>query len=180
MLKWATQLITDYRTLRDKPWLPCRVAHRQFEWRVVPTLGCRKLRVSDSILRVRSSDRQFDIAVGISQYDHASVLGPLVVFGPDFPFAQSSRRPLRIQFPGAAALRFKYVHTSIVQTIIQRCLHAKRRIKRCGMVDEYGLPPAVADRIVELASRPVRGEIVGSTAEQSVGHGAADDADSNG
>ena len=93
------------------------------------------------------------------------VLGPLVVYGPDFPFAQSIRRPLRIQFPGARALRFDYLHTAIVQAIIQRCLHARRRIKRCGMVDEYGLPPGLADSIVDLASRPVPGEIIGSTAE---------------
>ncbi len=180
MLRSIIALISDYRTQRDTPWVLCRVARRDFEWRVVPTLGCRLLRASDSILRVRSPDRQFDIAIGMSQYDHASVLGPLVVFGPDFPFAPSSRRPFRIQFPGASALRCDYIHTAIVQAIIQRCLYAKRRIRRCGMVDEYGLLPGVADRIVKLASRPVHGEVVGSTAEQSVGPGAADKADPDG
>lgn len=95
--------------------------------------------------------------MGLVHRDETTKLGPIVVLGPEFPLAASRRRALRMGFPGPATIGYGFVHSMLVQAIIQRCLYSRRRVGRALTRDEYGFRPGIADKVVKLTSRvPVR------------------------
>src|ERR1700720_2067585 len=59
-----------------RPWIPCKVSRREFEWCICPSRDSRYFAIADEILRIRSRDGAFDVTIGVKDDPPFSILGP--------------------------------------------------------------------------------------------------------
>ena len=143
----------------DASWFPCKVSRRDFEWRICPSVYFAPLVQSSRILQIRSCDHTFDIILAVTdhsggEYGGWSFLGPLVALGPEYPLADTPKRPLRVRLPKPTSAKHGVIHSALVQAIIQRCYNARHR--KCIVVNKHGLTPQqeeLANKVFEMTRR---------------------------
>jgi hypothetical protein len=183
MIRRLLDLFFQSRRKPRATWIPCKVSRRDYEWSIWDPAGYRDIADVDAILRIRSRDGKFDIAIGVTTYsgppsysrisvrlpweygkESYSLLGPLLVLGTEFPLRQDAASCRRVAFPGPRFVRYGLIHTALVQSIVQRCSNSRRGVKE---VDKFGVPARLADRIADLASRPVHRFPINTAQEDS-------------